>query len=160
MAIFRGTYEISVDGKGRFLLPGAFRKQLPEGAEPKKFVATQGLNNKYLLLYTPDVWEPIAENIAEMDDMDPEVALFKSMFLSPAEDVEADNAERIIISSSLLKYAGITKDMVMLSNGNKMELWDKDTRENFVNQNAPQMPAITGSISQKYGSPFAKKKND
>ncbi|MBC7552625.1 MAG: division/cell wall cluster transcriptional repressor MraZ [Taibaiella sp.] len=157
MAMFRGQFPVTIDLKGRFLLPGDLRKQLPEGA--KRFVVTQGFE-EYLLMYLVEDWDPIAENINEMDDMDPEVRVFKSMFLNPAEDVETDSAERAMISKTLYDYAFITKDMIIIASGDKWELWDKVTREKYVARNKPVMPAITGNISQKYDNPFKKKKKN
>jgi MraZ protein len=157
MANFRGVYDVSLDSKGRFLLPVAFRKQLPEGTGGT-FVITRGFE-QYLLLYTPDVWDPIADNISEMNDMLEEVRDFKRLFLSPAVDVDVDSADRIMVPKSLLEDGGITKDMVMVSAGNKMELWDKDTYTEYVKQKKGGLSKLANDIAQQHGNPFVTKKN-
>ncbi len=58
MPTFFGEYEATVDAKGRFLLPGGFKKQLPEGEN--KFVINRGFE-KCLTLYPIKSWEPIVQ---------------------------------------------------------------------------------------------------
>jgi MraZ protein len=159
MANFIGSYEVTVDIKGRFLLPAKFCKQLadPE-AETKRFVITHGLGN-YLLMYLPENWNEISENLSELDDLDEDARAFKSMFLSPAEEVESDNQDRMMIPKKLLEYAGISKEMMMIPSGNKIELWNTNTREAYINDNKPKMGAITQNVTQKFGSPFRKRNN-
>ncbi len=157
MANFRGVFDVTLDSKGRFLLPAAFRKQLPEGAGDK-FVITRGFE-QYLLLYTPDVWDPIADNISEMNDMLEEVRDFKRLFLSPAVDVDVDSADRVMIPKGLLEDGGITKEMVMVPAGNKMELWDKDTYNEYVKQKKGGLSKLAGDIALQHGNPFVTKKN-
>ena len=154
---FRGVFDVTVDPKGRFLLPAGFRKQLPEGIE-EKFVITRGFE-QYLLLYTLDVWNPIAENISAMNDMLEDVRDFKRLFLSPAMDIDVDSAGRVMISKPLLEDVEIKKDMVMVSSGNKMELWDKDTYDAYVKQKKNSLSKLAGDIAAQHGNPFEIKKN-
>lgn len=159
MANFIGSYEVTLDLKGRFLLPAKFCKQLADSeAESKRFVITHGLGN-YLLMFLPQHWNDISENINEMDDLDEDARAFKSMFLSPAEEVESDNQDRMAIPRKLLDYAGINKDMMMIPSGDKMELWNTAAREAYVNENKPKMGAINQNVTQKFGSPFRKRTN-
>lgn len=159
MAVFIGSYEVTVDQKGRFSLPAKFCKQLADKqADAKCFVVTQGLGN-HLVMYLPERWNEIAENISEMDDMDNDGYYFRSMFLSPAEEMEADSAARLTIPKPLLEYAGITKDMMMIPNGDKMELWDTATRKAFVADNKPRMGEINQNVTQKFGNPFRRRTN-
>ena len=157
MINFRGVFDVTVDPKGRFLLPAGFRKQLPEGV-PEQFVITRGFE-QYLLLYTLDVWNPIADNISAMNDMLEEVRDFKRLFLSPAMDIDVDSAGRVMISRALLEEGNIKKDMVMVSSGNKMELWDKDTYDTYVKQKKNSLSKLAGDIAQQHGNPFEIKKN-
>ena len=64
---FHGEYEATADPKGRFLLPGALKKQLPEGEV--KFILSRGFEN-CLTLYPMKTWENILEkfNITPDDD--------------------------------------------------------------------------------------------
>ena len=81
MIDFLGEYEATLDTKGRFLLPGALKKQLPEGEN--RFVISRGFE-KCLNLYPMKTWEKIMERIGKLNDFDPKVRQFKLLFLAGA----------------------------------------------------------------------------
>lgn len=120
---FLGEYEVTMDAKGRFLLPAGFKKQLPEeGANT--FVVNRGIE-QCLSLYPMKSWEPIFAEINKLNDFDPKVREFRRIFLNGATLVELDTAGRILLPKSLMEYAGLSKDVVLASAVNKIEIWDK-----------------------------------
>lgn len=118
-----GEFEVTLDSKGRFLLPSGFKKQLAEG-DDVRFVINRGIEN-CLTIYPMSSWQPLADKIDALNDFNPKVREFKRLFLNGATFVEPDSAGRILIPSRLKEHAGIEKDAVMMGNGEKMELWDK-----------------------------------
>lgn len=130
MANFIGEYELTIDAKGRFLLPAGFRKQLPEGADVQ-FVVSRGFE-QCLNLYPMDEWNILSEKINKLNDFNPKVRDFKRLFLNGANIVESDAAGRLLLTKTLLEHAGITKDMVLTAQGNKMEIWDKATHKAHI----------------------------
>lgn len=77
---FLGEYEATVDAKGRFLLPAAIRRKLPEN-NPGQFVINRGFE-RCLSLYPMVNWEPIFEGISKLNDFDPKVREFRRFFLT------------------------------------------------------------------------------
>lgn len=130
MANFIGEYELSIDAKGRFLLPSSFRKQLPEGADAQ-FVVSRGFE-QCLNLYPMDEWNILSEKINKLNDFNPKVRDFKRLFLNGANIVESDAAGRLLLTKTLLEHAGISKDIVLTAQGNKMEIWDKATHRAHI----------------------------
>lgn len=130
MANFIGEYELTIDAKGRFLLPAGFRKQLPEGADVQ-FVVSRGFE-QCLNLYPMDEWNILSEKINKLNDFNPKVRDFKRLFLNGANIVESDAAGRLLLTKTLLEHADITKDMVLTAQGNKMEIWDKATHKAHI----------------------------
>jgi MraZ protein len=126
---FLGEYESTVDAKGRFLLPAGFKKQLPEG-EKASFVLNRGFE-KCLTLYPIQSWEPIFNKINALNDFDPKVRSFRRIFLNGANQIELDSAGRILLPKSLIEYAGLDKDIVLIAAVNKIEIWDKATYQAF-----------------------------
>jgi MraZ protein len=126
---FLGEYESTVDAKGRFLLPAGFKKQLPEG-ENASFVLNRGFE-KCLTLYPMQSWEPIFNGINALNDFDPKVRAFRRIFLNGANQIELDSAGRILLPKSLIEYAGLDKDIVLIAAVNKIEIWDKATYQAF-----------------------------
>lgn len=130
-----GEYEVRLDAKGRFLLPSGFKKQLPEGESP--FVLNRGFE-KCLSLYTMEGWNPLFKKLSQLNDFDPEVRQFKRYFLNGATPVELDTAGRILIPKNLIEYAGLTKDIVLVSSIDKIEIWDKEKYKEFFDSFSPE----------------------
>jgi MraZ protein len=148
-----GEYELSIDAKGRLLLPAAFRKQLPEGADAQ-FVVSRGFE-QCLNVYTMDEWDTLSGKISKLNDFNPKVREFKRLFLNGANKVETDSAGRLLVPKPLLEHAGITKDAVFASQGNKMELWDKATYVAYMKRTADNFSALAGEVlGGDFMSPF------
>ncbi|HMT75021.1 MAG TPA: division/cell wall cluster transcriptional repressor MraZ [Chitinophagaceae bacterium] len=129
MTGFLGEYEATLDAKGRFLLPSGFKKQLPEG-EAEKFVINRGFE-KCLTLYPMKTWEPLFAKIAGLNEFDPKQREFRRAFLNGATYVEPDTAGRILLPPSLKAYAEMTKDIVLMATGDKIEIWDSNKYKQF-----------------------------
>ena len=133
---FIGEYEATLDAKGRFLFPAGFKKQLPEnGAE--LFVINRGFE-KCLSLYTSESWEPIFSKLGALNDFDPKVRQFKRYFLNGATQVSPDSAGRLLMPKNLMEYAGLEKDIVLVSAIDKIEIWDKTKYQQFFETFSPQ----------------------
>jgi len=118
---FHGEYEATVDAKGRFLLPGGLKKQLPEGEG--RFILNRGFE-KCLTLYPIKSWELIIAKISQLNDFDPKVRQFRRQFLGGATEVELDSAGRLLLPSSLKEFADLTKDIVVAAAIDRFEIWD------------------------------------
>jgi MraZ protein len=125
---FLGEYEATLDAKGRFLLPAGLKKQLPENAMP--FVINRGFE-KCLTLYPQTSWEPIYAQISKLNDFDPKVREFRRFFMNGATEVEPDTAGRLLLPPNLKEYAGLSKDIVLVSAVDKIEVWDSATYKKF-----------------------------
>src|SRR5882757_2773919 len=132
---FLGEYEATLDSKGRFLLPVGFKKQLPEDGNTQ-FVVNRGFE-KCLGLYPMKSWEPIFEEISKLNDFDPKVRSFRRYFLNGATMMELDSAGRLLIPQNLKEYAGLEKDIVLVTAVNKIEIWDKIKYQQFFETFSP-----------------------
>lgn len=149
-----GEYEVAIDAKGRFLLPAGLRKQLPEGAGDT-FIINRGFE-PCLVLYTTDVWAVLSAKINKLNDFNPKERQFKRLFLNGASLVELDSAGRMNLPKNLMEYAGLSKEMVLAAQGNKVELWDKTAYQNYMKQamgNLSQLAEEVGG-SESF-NPFA-----
>jgi MraZ protein len=144
MPSFIGEYEVAIDAKGRFLLPAGLRKQIPEG-QAERFVVNRGFE-ACLVLYTMDVWEVIATKINKLNDFNPKERALKRLFLNGANIVELDSAGRMNLPKNLMEYAGLSKDLVLASQGNKVELWDKVAYDNYLKQNVGNLSLLAEEV--------------
>ncbi|MEJ7821017.1 MAG: division/cell wall cluster transcriptional repressor MraZ [Chitinophagaceae bacterium] len=136
MTGFIGEYESTLDAKGRFLLPAAFKKQLPKGSS-ENFVINRGFE-KCLSLYPIKSWEPIFAEISDLNDFEPKVRQFRRYFLNGAIQVVLDTVNRLLIPKNLMEYAGLEKNIVLVSAVNKIEIWDKNKYQQFFENFSPE----------------------
>jgi MraZ protein len=129
MTGFLGEYEATLDVKGRFLLPAGLKNQLPE-EERGKYVINRGFE-KCLALYPMKTWEPLFAKITGLNEFDPKQREFRRAFLNGATYVEPDTAGRILLPPNLKLYADMTKDIVLMATGDKIEIWDSNKYKQF-----------------------------
>jgi MraZ protein len=130
-----GEYDVTLDAKGRFLLPAGYKKQLAE-VPHTQFVINRGFE-KCLTLYPMHFWEPLHEKIAQLNDFDPKVREFRRFFLNGATIIELDSAGRLNLPNNLMEYAGLKKDIVLSAATNKIEIWDKARHDELLNNLEP-----------------------
>lgn len=133
---FLGEYEATVDAKGRFLLPAAIKKKLPEDS-PGQFIINRGFE-KCLTLYPLMNWQPIFEGMSKLNDFDPKVREFRRYFFNGATELELDSAGRLLIPPNLREHASIDKDIVLVGSVQKIEIWDKNKYKEFFDSMTPQ----------------------
>ena len=136
MIVFLGEYEVTLDAKGRFLLPAGIRKQIPEEAGDKMVIA-RGFE-KCLTLYPKKNWDPIMAELIKVSDYKAENREFLRYFTMGAAEIELDSAGRILVPPNLKAYAGLEKDMVLVSVINKIEIWDKSKYQQFFESFSPE----------------------
>lgn len=132
---FHGEYEATVDAKGRFLLPGALKKQLPEGES--RFIISRGFE-KCLTLYPLKSWELIIAKISTLNDFDPKVRQFRRQFTGGATEVELDAAGRMLLPASLKEFAGLSKDIIVSAALDRFEIWDANKYKQLFEDFSPE----------------------
>jgi MraZ protein len=130
-----GEYEATLDSKGRFLLPGGLKKQLPEGES--RLIISRGIE-KCLTLYPLQSWEPIVARIRQLNDFDPKAREFKRLFLGGATEVELDSAGRLLLPPQLKEFAGLSKDIVLAADLDKINIWDAGKYKQFFEDFSPE----------------------
>lgn len=136
MIVFLGEYEVTFDTKGRFLLPVGIKKQLPDDAGAK-FVIARGFE-KCLTLYPKKNWDPIMAELIKVSDYKAENREFLRYFTMGAAEMELDTAGRLLVPPNLKTYAGLEKDVLLVSVINKIEIWDKSKYQQFFDSFSPE----------------------
>ncbi|MFN0299118.1 MAG: division/cell wall cluster transcriptional repressor MraZ [Burkholderiales bacterium] len=116
----KGSSEASLDDKGRLALPKRYRDQLSLDPE---LVLTAGPDG-CLILYPRDVWQVVASRLNQLSAFSDQARWWQRMVIGHAEDHKLDKSDRILISQSLREQASITKDVKLMGQGNRIEIWD------------------------------------
>ena len=128
ISMFIGEYHHSLDDKGRLTIPSKLREELKED-----FILTRGLDG-CLFIYPKDEWENIIAKYRELPNTK-DARNFMRFFLSGATTCECDKQGRINIPTPLSTHASLTKECVIIGVNERLEVWDKDRWDNFVNEN-------------------------
>ena len=118
-----GEFHHNIDDKGRLIIPSKFRYELGE-----KFVVTRGLEN-CLFVYSLEEWSKIVSRLKTLPFTNQDARNFTRFFLSGAVECEFDRQGRINITSPLVRYAGLTKECVIIG---ASESWEKFFTDNEV----------------------------
>lgn len=131
---FRGRFEIKLDGKGRLILPSAYRQILPTKT-PELIITNSRYRGKSCLhVYTLAEWERLERKIAKMSSLRTEVQAFSRFYLSGGQAVEVDAQNRVLIPQGLRKFAGLDSQAVLVGLGEKFEIWSQDTWNSIYEQ--------------------------
>ncbi len=115
-----GEFYHNVDAKGRLSIPSKFRDSLGSTV-----VISRG-PERCLRLYSLEEWEKFVENMdQQLDTSDVRGRYVFRELTSKSSVCDVDSQGRIIITSSLRDFAGISKEVVVIGNGKKAEIWDK-----------------------------------
>jgi MraZ protein len=89
-----------------------------------KLVVTADSSSCLLLYPAPD-WEPIQQRLMSLSSFSPRTRDLQRLLVGNASDVEVDGAGRILIPGPLRKFAGLEKDVALVGQGARFELWDE-----------------------------------
>lgn len=131
--MFRGGTSISLDSKGRLAVPAKYREELMSFCIGRLVVTADP--SRCLLVYPQPVWEPIEQKLNSLSSFNPQIRSLQRLLVGNACDVEMDGAGRILIPPLLRQFAGLSKDVVLVGQGAKFELWD-DEKWNLQIENA------------------------
>jgi len=126
-----GTYECKVDAKGRLMLPSAIKKQLLPVLQDG-FVLKRAVFQPCLELYPMTEWEALMQKVNKLNRFKKKNNDFIRRFTAGVKVVEVDATGRLLIPKDLVAFADITKDIVVSSAINIVEIWDKDKYEQAI----------------------------
>lgn len=126
--MFMGEFQHSIDDKGRIIIPAKFRDLLGNS-----FVVTRGLD-QCLFVYPMQEWEVLEQKLKALPLMKSDARAFTRFFFSGATECEWDKQGRVNLPGNLRQYAKLEKDCVVLGVSNRVEIWSKDTWEQYFQQ--------------------------
>ena len=130
-----GTYECKADAKGRLTLPVALKKQLSPVLE-NGFVIKRAVFQSCLELYPMKEWEQLMQKINKLNRFKKKNNDFIRRFTAGVKIVEVDANGRLLIPKDLVVFADISKEIVLSSAVNIIEIWDKNKYEEAIDEAA------------------------
>lgn len=119
--VFQGASALALDGKGRITVPVRHREVLSALAGGQLTITKHP--EGCLLVFPRPAWEQFRDKLLTLPIS---ADGWRRIFLGNAVDVEIDSASRVLISPELRAAAGLTKDVMLLGMGSRLELWDAE----------------------------------
>ena len=126
-----GTYECKADVKGRLMLPSAIKKQL-HAVLQEGFVLKRSVFQPCLELYPMSEWNEMMQGVNKLNRFKKKNNDFIRRFTAGVKIIELDASGRLLIPKDLYSFAGISKEVVVASAVNIIEIWDKDRYEKAI----------------------------
>ena len=126
--MFRGVQHINLDAKGRLSVPARQRESLLD-ISAGSIVVSIDTQSSCLVLYPLREWERIERDVQNLPTLNPAIRRFQRLVLGYASDVDLDGNGRILLPGALREYAHLEKRVVLVGQGNKLELWSESLWE-------------------------------
>ncbi len=137
-----GEYHHTLDDKGRVAVPVKLRAACKKGA-----ILTRGLDHS-LVLFPRAAWQSFVDTLQALPWQQPETRALSRLFMAGASEVELDRSGRVLVPEHLRTYARLTRELVFLGLGNRLELWDKTAWEASISATEAQADAIASALTR------------
>ena len=122
--VFRGGPVLTLDGKGRVVVPARWRDMLMANANGQLIVAKNP--DGCLSLFPLSTWETFETTVLSLPTQND---AWRRFFIGSATDVEIDSASRVLIPPELRVWAGLEDKVKFMGVGSHFELWDQARHE-------------------------------
>lgn len=116
--VFRGTFEYTLDDRGRIPIPARYRPSFARGA-----VLAESQDG-CIEVYTAESYEEEAEFLLKQRPTRKKARRLRRGFFGRSWDVELDGQGRILLPPRMRQRAGLEGSVLMVGRGECLEIWD------------------------------------
>ena len=138
--MFTGEYRHTIDDKGRLIIPSKIRQEIG-----KEIIITRGLDG-CLFGYLKDTWKKLMEKLNSLPFTKKDARAFTRFMASGAITLDFDKQGRVNIPNYLSDYASLDKDVVIIGVSNRIEIWDSNKWDEFINTNIDSLSDIAENL--------------
>jgi MraZ protein len=125
--MFRGATKVTLDDKGRMVMPTRYREAIAQRAQSKVVVTVD--RDQCLLIYPQPDWEQVEQKLMSLPSLHAQSRRLQRLMVGHATDLELDGHGRFLVPPELRQFAGLGRHGMLIGQGNRFELWD-ETRWN------------------------------
>jgi MraZ protein len=157
--MFRGAAKVTLDAKGRMVLPARVRDVLAQLGE-QQLVATVD-RDQCVLVYPLGDWQKLQDQLMNLPNLNSEARWLQRLLVGYATDLDIDSHGRVLIPGELREFTGLQRDAMLFGQGNHLELWDESAwKQASLASMKPELrstAAATGldEVKQSAGAPSA-----
>ena len=150
MALFTGTFENKVDGKGRVSLPADYRDLLTD-ADQRSFYIFPSPNHDALEACDEDFMQRVADSIEEQADMFSDEEDGLSYIVSSARRVQYDSTGRFVLPAEFAEHAGIDGKAVFVGMTQRFQIWSPENYEVRAAEKRQRAKGLTLKLKKRGG---------
>jgi MraZ protein len=125
--MFRGSFEHTLDSKGRLSIPSKFRDVIIGKGDERIMVTNFHVDGvRCLDVYPLEEWQRLEEEIRKKPKFDRRMVMFQNYYLGGACECVVDKQGRVLIPPLLRQYAKLKRDVVLVSALEKFRVWDHE----------------------------------
>jgi MraZ protein len=121
--MFRGANKLTLDIKGRMVMPTRYRDRLQEICGGKLVITVD--KDQCLMIYPVPRWEQIERQLMALPSLNPAARRLQRLMVGHATDLELDAHGRLLLPQKLREFAALTRDAILIGQGERFELWDE-----------------------------------
>jgi len=125
--MFRGATKVTLDDKGRMVMPTRYREAIAQRAQGKVVVTVD--RDQCLLIYPQPDWEQVEQKLMSLPSLHAQSRRLQRLMVGHATDLELDGHGRFLLPPELRQFASLGRHGMLIGQGNRFELWD-ETRWN------------------------------
>jgi MraZ protein len=126
--MFLGTHTPRLDDKGRLALPARFRAELADG-----LVITKG-QERCLFVFPMEEFHRVTAALRSAPLTARSARDYSRVFFASASQESPDAQGRITVPPTLRDYAGLTKECVVIGADTRVEVWDTDAWQRYLEE--------------------------
>ena len=143
---FSGSFDHSLDGKGRVIIPASFREALGED-----FTITINPNKTAVAIYPKAVWDVQLDRLSHINPMDKVGLQYERYLMSVSFSGNSMDAQgRVLIPAKLRGKIGLARDIVFVGLNHYIEIWDADVYAKMEAQTEEQFENLVDYVYQTY----------
>ena len=106
-------------------LPSRFRDSVMSACDGK-LVVTIDMRDRCLLMYPLPEWEVVQRKLEDLPNIGQQARQLQRLLIGHATDLDLDAQGRILLPKMLRSYGELDKKLVLLGQGNKIEIWSEE----------------------------------
>ena len=149
--MFRGANKLTLDAKGRMVMPTRYRERLQERCGGKLVITVD--KEQCLLLYPLPDWEEIERKLMRLPTLNPQARRLQRLMVGHATDTDLDAHGRLLLPPNLREFGHLQRDAMLIGQGMRFELWDEarwnEQRDQWLagEESAVDLPAELETLS-------------
>jgi len=149
--MFRGANKLTLDAKGRMVMPTRYRERLQERCGGKLVITVD--KEQCLLIYPLPDWEEIERKLMRLPTLNPQARSLQRLMVGHATDTDLDAHGRLLLPPNLREFGLLKRDAMLIGQGVRFELWDEarwnERRDEWLKdeESAVDLPAELETLS-------------